>query len=168
MVTRMRTPRRKTDWFDTRLSSDIANGAQVIVRMTPVGFSPGFTLTRFLMTLSFLPNPYGAASGAQRVAFGVGICSEDAFAVPATPDPEQVTEFPPRGWVIRDELLVPSRLDGANGQAPPNVVRLNYDLRAKRTIDNGVMYIAINSTAGSGTAFTIAAFGLTRMLCLLP
>ncbi len=167
-MTQRRSPRRKTDWFDTIFSQDMANGSQNIQRLTPTGFSPGHTLTRMLISFSFVPNPLGVATGIQRLDFGIGIASEDAFVAGAVPDANAPLEFPPRGWVLRDEVIVNSRLDGANGQDSTPVIRLTYDIRAQRMLDNGVLYVATNNVAGGGTAFTVAHFGFVRILMLLP
>ena len=133
MNMRNRAPRRQTDWIDTIVAVNVASGSQLLQRLTPSGFSPGVTLTRTLLTLELQAQIPGGASGRQNVHWGIGIAAEDAFNANAVPDPQIDSEYPPRGWAVRDFTLV-NQETLANGPISPR--RVVYDLRGQRKLDN--------------------------------
>ena len=160
---------RKTTWFDTEFNFDTASAGQAVKRLTPssvIGgtvIGEGLTSVRLLLTLELHPSIPEVVNSEQLVSFGVGLASEEAFGAQILPDPKTVTDFPPRGWVIRDQALVADRAGDARA-----VVRLIYDIRAMRKIDNFVMYLIMDNEPIRGTAFTVRMIGLVRVLCKLP
>ena len=165
MASRRQGPRRQTTWFDQMFNSDVATGLQALQRLTPSGENlEGFTAIRLLLTLILHPSTPAAVSGSQRVDFGIGVSSEEAFTlgVNALPNAEVETEFPERGWLLRDSQMV---TDEAGGFLP---LRLTYDLRSQRKIENGVLYFIATSTPIEGTTFNVRMLGIARVLCLRP
>ena len=94
---------------------------------------------------------------------GIGVSSQEAFDVPALPSPAVDTEYPPRGWLYVASLPVSERLQDTT--VMQEVARFQFDIRAMRKIDKGVLFIrVINTNIIVGAAMVIT--GRVRVLCL--
>jgi len=106
----------------------------------------------------------GSISGTQRLDYGIGVASAEAFAAGAgaIPNPATSTEYPARGW-----LVAGSRYIQTSGQAS-ELAALNwdFDIRTMRKIDKGILYLSIvnNPVQGVGQALVIGS--RVRALCL--
>ena len=156
--------KRGTLWEDTIRLDPILEAAEQINRLTPAGFNPGHTLTRTIIHMAMYPSVKSAVEGMQRVWFGIGICSEDAFNVGAVPNPSVSGESPPRGWVIRDFVIV----EDAPTQVEQTVKNVHLDLGPQRKLDDGVLYMVLENNSVQGTTFSVDVQSLIRLLCLLP
>jgi len=93
------------------------------------------------------------------VDVGIGVVAASAFSTAgAVPHPALVTEFPPRGWLYLSSMPVSQTLDAAGGVAIDNkVARFQFDIRAMRKIDKGILYLALsqsNITVGGAMQVT--------------
>ena len=158
---------RRTTWEDTAFAVGIATGAQQLTALDGVlsqADAQGLTLTRMIIDLSCFSSTVAGAWGVQRLALGVGIASREALAASAVPDPNTDTEEPPRGWVWKTTVAI-----AQNGIGTPVVTaRIMVDNRAKRRLDSGRLYIALNNDAELGTTFAVRIIGNIRALFLLP
>ena len=99
---------------------------------------------------------------------GVGVTSVEAFAVGimGVPQPHNETEYPPRGWLyVATQSVMNSITTGAEA-AVMRAARFQFDLRAMRRVDKGILFLAIQSSAGKGTGITTLVTGRVRTLCL--
>ena len=166
-MVRMRGSRRRTDWMDTLITQNMSSGTQLLVRLTEAATTaPGHTLTRLLFSMWFsVRTPHGV-DGYQSMTMGIGIASEDAFVAPAVPDPDAAGDAPPRGWVMRERVVIQDIV--AASRSDPGPLWVQRDLRSQRRLDEGVLYAVFNNNALSGTAFNVEVHGLIRCLALLP
>ena len=125
----------------------------------------GITVVRLLIDLQVSPLVLDGVNAQQLAMMGIGVSSFEAFAVAgALPDPNQETDRPPRGWLWRSVLKVAHVPD-----ALVMPVRAQADVRAKRRVDDGVLFLRIINVDRTGvTPFEIAVDGLIRVLYLLP
>ena len=100
--------------------------------------------------------------GVQQLSLGFGVASQDAFLAGALPDPSVEGDEPARGWLYRNQCVAVSALSGIYVQ------KCMGDFRGMRKVDNGELYLKIDSTALLGTAFTTRIDGIVRCLFLLP
>ena len=164
----MTTARRMTAWRDSLLSRAVATANtgldSLLGDWTPTD-TRSLTLTRMLICLDFMASSPKVADGEQTVDIGIGVASQAAFATGtgSLPDPSLEDATPARGWVYRNRLLVSDRSD--EYERPK---RITVDIRTKRKLDQGEMFIVVRSTAHSGATFNITYHGLVRSLYLLP
>ena len=159
---------RRTVWGDTRFNTSIATS--IVSLSTLVGDftitdTGGLTLTRTIVDLSLTTVPPPSADALGRLALGIGVASQEAFAlgVTAIPDVESQTGHPPQDWVIRTHLGVNQNNTNV---LPP--VRFYADVRAQRKIDGSELYLVMRNDTLVGTAFSVHVVGLIRCLFLLP
>ena len=122
----------------------------------------GVTLTRAIGSLSFFSGTVAGAWGKQILDIGIGIASREAVTAGVVPDPNVAADRPPRGWLYRARRVVEQ-----NGAGAPIVLWVPFDIRAQRRMDEADLFLAINSTGSTGTAFTTEAAVLIRFLLLL-
>jgi len=150
-------------WIDTLLDHDIVSGGQVVTDLT-VGGTPdidqrNMTLVRTLVCMDIVPATVNVSSGHQVVDYAIGAGSKEAVSVGIVPDPETATDRPPRGWVYRcRRILVTETLQ------EKEFIHDEKDLRSKRKLDNGQLYMVMTNTAKEGSAFNISVVGIIRML----
>ena len=159
---------RRTAWVDTLVDVDLASAGTSLVSLlgtlTPIN-------TRATTVVRVLVDIVGVATtettqGIQRLSIGIGVASQDAFTVgfTAIPSPSTAADEPPRGWVYRASGLV---LVGGDLQQQ-SLVRHTADIRAKRKVDNGELYLVMTNVALFGTTSPLTIVGLVRTLLLLP
>ncbi len=157
---------RMTDWMDTVITLNPTNGGSdnvsLITGAAPINMR-GATLIRTLVRLDFSSATVAGAWGIHECQFAIGIASQEAFAAGVLPDPRTATDKPPRGWVYRSAAGVMQ--NGATGGQI--VTAVQADIRGARKIENGEVYLIVDSDATAGTAFTVNVRGLVRMLVKL-
>ena len=128
----------------------------------------GLTVTRMLVHLAFMTTTEGTSEGINAIDCGIGVASNEAFGQGALADPESESEQPARGWLWRDRYVTRETIQGSNLVSPGFYTEVQVDIRAKRMIDTGVLWLALTNTtiADSGHAVQIA--GIVRVLFLLP
>jgi len=162
---------RPTVWEDTLVNEDITSGGSALVGLTlqlDDTSKRGSTITRMLIRLNFHEEVLNSGTALQRVDLGIGIASQEAFAlgVTALPAPQTATERPRLGWYFREEVMVRSSTTDTGFGVP--VLRVQADIRAMRKLENGELYLRMNSVGSVGVDFTVRAVGLIRTLVRLP
>ena len=107
------------------------------------------TVTRIIgdLTIQYLVSTT-VGDSLSSVDLGIGVAALAAFnTAGALPNPASETEFPPRGWLYVKTLPVSQTLDGAGGVSIWNAVaRFQFDLRAMRKIDKGILFMNVLQT----------------------
>ncbi len=124
----------------------------------------GNTVTRMIIDLMMVPTVTNAVTGMQKLSIGIGIASQDAFGVGASalPNPATEADEPARGWLYRGHKLI------NDDTAQFSIAVVSVDIRAKRKVDNGELYLLMENFTTGGTAFSVTVVGLIRTLMLLP
>ncbi len=158
-------PRRR-QWFDFIINDTITNGRLFTQTLLTgdVDETKGMTLVRTIVSLDVVADPLMAVSGVQRVAFGIGIASQDALAVGGVSlaNPTVETDKPMTGWIWRDMRAVVD--DPVPGYPWPH---LAVDIRSARKVMYGAPFLRIANNANQGTAFSVEVIGMVRCLFLL-
>ena len=122
-----------------------------------------FTLMRLIICYDIGHLVHDSGEGTQFIDVGIGIASEEAVAAGALADPEASTDFPATGWLFRCRVLS----QGFAADQPAAYYRtIERDLRAKRRLDNGNLYLSVTNTNDTGTSGSIIVAGITRALFL--
>ena len=154
-------------WIDTLLATTTTIGTPKIDSlMTNVSSSQsrrGWTCVRTIIGLDVAVTVHDAGEGSQRYFIGIGVASQEAFAAGAIADPETVTDHPTRGWLYRAGYRI---FNFAADQPAVFVRRIEKDIRAKRKLDNGEMYVAQSAVAQEGATTTITTIGFIRQYWL--
>ena len=159
--------RQQTRWVDTAVGVTIATGAQTLVGLMgdlEVNESVGFRLLRTLVKLYLRPATPGAVNGSQLFTCGMGVASGDEFAAAAVPDPTVMADFPPRGWVVRDQDVV----FDSTSSTDQNPTVMAHDLKAQRNVNNGELYLVFENDPSTGSTFSLAVSGIVRCLFAMP
>ena len=155
-------------WEDTLVNFDIASGAQGITNLL-VNLNRderrGLTMIRTLFRIDLLPSIPDAAFGEQALCLGMGVSSEEAFSASALPDPNVAGDRPARGWLIRDVYVVKDHT-AEDGSSP--IRRVEFDVKSKRKVDSGQLFVNWTNDPIRGTAFNVRVHGLIRCLYLMP
>ena len=161
---------RPRAWADLILNQTMIGGGG---QMTPLDilFDLGIvrldtvTVTRIVGSLMVVPDGSGMGpQGSQRVDVGIGVAGADAFSFGVTglPNPAASDQYPPRGWLyVTTQVARQDALDN-NAQFP----RWNFDVRAMRRIDKGILFLAATNSLVIGSAGTLRLVGRVRALCL--
>jgi len=163
-----RAARRGTVWVDQSWNLSTADGGEELFTLLPGIVDPdplGWTLIRTILCYSVMAQVPTAARGYQMYDVGIGIASNEAFAVGVTgiPNVGTAADHPERGWVYRCRHIVQD-----DTAIPMPIVNVFKDIKSQRKLDRGVLYMTAESTAGFGTALTLRFMGLTRSLFKLP
>jgi len=163
-----RAARRSTTWVDTNWNLSTASGGEELFTLLPGIVDPdplGWTLTRVLLCYSVFASVPTSATGYQAYDVGIGIASNEAFAVGVTgiPNVGTAADHPERGWVYRCRHVV-----GDSTVVPLPNIDVFKDIRSQRKLDRGVLYLTSESLALVGTAVTLRFAGLARCLFRLP
>ena len=159
-----------TLWIDTLVNSDVGNGATSTISLSGEFAAQQdirlvrLTLLRTIVRLDAAYVVHDAGEGSQRLAIGIGLTAVEAFSGGTTSDPEDASEFPTRGWVWRGVY----RLFGFAADQPAVSVReIDLDLRSRRKVENGILYMTMNNVALEGVAASIKVLGMVRQLHLV-
>ena len=159
---------RRTTWVDTLLDVDISGGAAslstLLGGLTQIQ-TRGMTIVRTLVHIEFRKTAGTGVAGVMAVDVGIGVASADAFAagVASVPDVTDPAAEPPRGWIYRSRV---SMVDDST-QYPADRV-MDADIRGKRRLDAGTLYLVVEGNTVFGSGFVINVGGIIRTLLLLP
>ena len=157
---------RRTSWEDLVADIIVTSGAQQDVDLLnnlSDDESRGLTVTRVIGTIHMFSGTIAGAWGKQILDMGIGVVSVDAVAANAFPDPNLSQDQPPRGWLWRGQ-----EMPEQNGVGTRIVKTIHFDVHGQRRLEAGRLMLIINSTGGTGTAFTTEMRVLMRSLLLLP
>jgi len=154
-------------WVDLPQSTQIATGAKsevdLLVGLTANESRSGITVMRIILMWALAALVHDSGEGSQIVTMGIGIASQEAFAAGALADPETTDDFPTGGWLFRGR----ARTIAFAADQPAFYERVvERDLRAKRRLNNGVLYQSITNTADQGSTHVVQVAGMTRVLLL--
>ena len=154
-------------WIDTRINTAVVVGTlNIKTLMTDVTASQsrrGWTCVRTIIGLDFARTVHDSGEGSNLVGVGIGVASQEAFTASAISNPSTNTDFPTRGWLWR----AMARIWGFAADDPQFMTwRIEKDIRAKRKIDNGEMYISASNETLEGTSGAMTLTGLVRQYWL--
>jgi len=157
--------KRSTIWIDTIIQHTVAVGTPQVIELSfvPDRFQRNnLTLERTILCLDFTFLATLATNVISLVDYGIGMSAPEALAAipPAIPDPNVAADRPIRGWIYRCSRMLQSDQDGTRH----NIASDNKDIRAKRKLDNGEAYIALENTTVEGVPSVLRVVGLIRML----
>ena len=154
-------------WIDTGISLSASDTVQVQVSlMTGVSSTQTrfdrMTLVRTIIGFDLGNLVHDSGEGSQLVSIGIGIASQEAFAIAGgLPDPQIDTDFPTRGWVWRARY----RTFGFAADQPTIFTRrIDLDIRAQRKLENGESYLSMHNADVEGVSSTVRLTGLVRQL----
>ena len=162
------TQRHRT-WADRRVNAVVAVGGGGTIIENLLLNAPTLdtiTVVRLVGYLECVQSSLNESEYTQSIDIGIGVSSVDAFnvGVSALPSPTVETEYPPRGWLYAGQRTV------MQTQTPTGMVRnlpiFEFDLRAMRKIDKGVLFLVIRNEDIDGTTSSIRVIGRVRALCL--
>ncbi len=161
--------RRSGFWIDTRVELTVAVGTmQILSLMTNVTASQsrrGWTCVRTLIGYDIAYTVHDAGEGSMNWFAGIGVASQEAFAVGQTAiaNPSVETDHPTRGWMYR----AAGRVFGFAADQPAVYShRVDMDIRGKRKLDNGEMFLAVETGLNEGATTTISVDGFIRQYWL--
>ena len=154
-------------WIDTRMNETIGSAAQglesLMTNVSSTQSRRGWTMVRTIIGIDIARSVHDSGEGSDLVEIGIGVTSQEAFAAGVVPDPQTPTDHPTRGWVYRAGY----RIWGFAADQPAiYTIRVDKDIRAKRKLDNGEMYIVIDNNPLEGTAGAILVTGYIRQYWL--
>ena len=159
---------RKTQWVDTFLNELLVPGANAAVSLLSdlVGNDTmGMTLTRTIISITIAPTAWSGTLGTARCDMGIGLATQEAFLAGVLPDPAVATEEPILGWAWREKLVQVTPGSVSAGIQP---ARTQADVKSRRKIDDGELYIAMDNITVNGAGHDMLFVGLIRTLYLLP
>ncbi len=156
-------------WIDARINSAIGSGSQAALDLTAQFTGEEtrlaqMTLMRTVMRLDIAYTVHDSGEGSQRVALGLGVESQEAFAAGVHPDPDTVGDFPTRGWIYRGVWRV---FGFAADQPAVDVARVDLDLRSRRKLENGLSFLVADNNPQEGVGVTVQLVGVIRQLWLV-
>ena len=160
-----RAAKRSTNWVDSQINQTTANATQdtqsLLSGLGPEDI-PGITLTRTIIHLwvgAILP---GVASGAMRLDWGIGVVQGEALAAGIVADPFSESDFPNRGWVVRDVIGVHDSIDTFDHR----FMEIQMDIHSQRKLysQDAEVMLVLDANDLLGTPFTVLTFGYIRCL----
>ena len=165
--------RRTSFWVDTLVNANVTPATNIVQSLmgtidTDEAASSGLTVARLILCYDLLQSVPYAAEGYQQIDLGIGVASKEAvdLGITALSDPEVAVEHPQRGWLYRCRYKVL----GASAARPEGgmpVVHEYRDLRAKRKIERGILFLVVNSSDDIGSSITVNLTGIIRTLFLV-
>ena len=158
-----------TLWIDSHLALTVGSGgtnnASLMTGFTAVDTRlQRMTLMRTLIGLDVAYTVHDSGEGSQKVSLGIAMADQDAFAAGTLPDPAVATEFPRLPWVWRNQY----RIFGFAADQPTIFTRrLDLDIRSRRKLDNGIMFINMRNAVQEGVASAVEVTGIIRQLWLV-
>ena len=156
-------------WVDTTIASTVTIGTQFLLSlMTGVSATQTrfdrMTLLRTIIGLDIARTVHDSGEGSERLAIGIGIASQEAFAAGSISDPDVPTDFPTRGWVWRGQYRI---FGFAADQPAVDHRRIELDLRSQRKLENGEAFLVADLIAIEGANSTTQLVGIVRQLWLV-
>jgi len=162
---------RPRAWADRIFNVTLLNNGQNKENLLTIP-TPADTLTavRIIGHIMVVSGASNEGEYTQAIDLGIGVASGEAFniGVTALPSPAVEDEYPARGWLYRQRDVTQQAIP--TGATPVAMYKrpalFDFDLRAMRRIDKGVLYMMITCSEinGSGPANTV--LGTVRVLCL--
>ena len=154
-------------WIDTLVHITALQNTQTSISlMTNVSATQsrrGWTCVRTIIGLDIARTVHDSGEGSELVSFGIAVASQEAFAASALSDSEIATDHPTRGWLFRAQY----RIYGFAADQPAVYnMRVDKDIRAKRKLDNGEMFLTAMSLAQDGTFGASEITGIVRQYWL--
>ncbi len=153
-------------WIDTHLDNPILVGTQLLrslmtgVSATQTRFDR-MTLLRTIIGFDVGNIIHDSGEGSQEFHIGIGVASQEAFALGAISDPVTDTDFPTRGWIWRATY----RTFGFAADQPTIFTRrVDLDIRAKRKLENGEAFVVADNIDHEGVSSSLQILGLIRQL----
>jgi len=163
---------RRSFWNDQMIDLDIANGVESLISLLSglgTDIATELTLIRTIIRLDVMStDPVETNQGIQRLAMGIGVVSNEAFAIGTTAVPDSNTsgEHPARGWVYRTAGAI--QINISSGAVLSEMWRVDEDIRTKRKIDRGDLFMKFANLNVQGTGNSLTVVGVVRCLLLLP
>ena len=157
--------RRRRAWADELYTGDVMANNGEIRRDLLVGLSAADTKTsvRIIGDLTFYGVPTLETEFHAAVHVVIGVASREAFDLGTLPDADNQADYPTQGWLYAaTRLCMQSASGGGLWREQP---RFQFDLRASRKIDRGVLYLTTLNKGITGSA-AIEVVGRVRTLCL--
>ena len=158
-------------WHDTFIGVLCANGAvpQIVDLLVAVAAPDkrASTVTRTLVRLDVYEGATNSAKGTSAVSLGIGITSQEAFALGETaiPDVNVAGDSPRLGWLWRDFASATGSIDAGNVM---EIQSIRADIRAQRKLENGELYFSAQASGIVGAGISVRVQGLIRTLIRLP
>jgi len=149
-----------TFWRDRIINQVVVDGAHArVVLLDQSDRQEQLTVIRaiFGLTLWHVRD----AIGEQNVSIGLGLASAEGSAIAGgagVANAAVETDFPLRGWMFRSQYLLSGQV------VDQHSVRIEKDIRAMRKMENGVLYLSINSANLLASAFDVHVTGIMRFL----
>jgi len=121
------------------------------------------TLMRTIVCADVARTVHDSGEGSELVDVGIGLASQEAFQADVLADPDNESDFPLRGWIWRCRYRIYGFI--ANDPAVFNR-HIEMDLRGKRKIENGELFLSLVNTAQEGASGTVNIAGIVRCLIL--
>ncbi len=125
----------------------------------------GWKLLRTIIQLKLMPTSPVTVNAQMVYSMGIGVIEDDAFAAGTFPEPGASLDFPSRGWVWRDNVLVK---DSTSSADPIHEINVKEDIRTQRLLGEGILVMIFNNDTFSGTSFSVDCGGFVRCLYQLP
>lgn len=160
---------RNRAWADTRFNVGalVAGTPQIFDLLAGAPTVDTLTAVRIIGDLEFQYTPNLTVSDSLSVVdVGIGVCSTEAFSsgFDALPRASDSANYPTRGWLYVSTRPV-TQLVTADTGIIDRVARFQFDLRAMRKIDKGILYLEMEQ-ANIIIGGVMNVVGRTRVLCL--
>ncbi len=155
-------------WLDTVFTQTIASGGQTVLSlMTGVTKEQTrfdqMTLMRTIIRMTLSALVHDAGEGSCKIAIGIAIASQEAFAAETLPEPSVSGDFPTSGWLYRANY----RIHQFAATLPDiHLVEIDKDVRGRRKLMNGEAYLIWDNTTLESTV-AVQAIGVIRQLWLV-
>jgi len=164
--------RRQTGWNigpgGVSQTSFSASGASILGSGIAPG-SDGLTVVRLRGSLDYALSIANAGTNGMHCAVGVGVVSNDAFAIGVTAVPHPISDAGWNGWMYHRffdaHAITGTIADGVNG--PAIAGRFEIDSKAMRKLPENTTLYAIVEVVEAGTA-QLNVFFESRVLFKLP
>jgi len=158
--------RRRRAWGDTRFAGAAIGASATVASNLLIGL-PGTTtqtVTRIIGDITFFGIVTDTEVDALNVVeVGIGVVSNEAFALETLPDPGAVGDYPQQGWLyVATQPVI--QVVHANGLFRTDA-RFVFDIRAQRKVDRGILFMLFENVAITG-AKSLTMVGRVRALCL--
>ena len=157
-----RAPRRRVVWADTLLDTVVSSGSKVAPSLHTGILTENFdlTVTRIIVGLTLSPETLLAVQSQMQFDIGIGIVGQEAFASGAIPNPDTAGDVPASGWLWKHRCTV----EDATASPGPAPTRVVADLSSQRKLQQGELFLVLESNPRAGTAFSVNVNGLIRVL----
>jgi len=159
-------PRRPGFWADTVVSQNVNPATPAVIDLMAqlnLDERRGITADRLIIRLWFSDVAAAAQAGISTLDLGIGVSSNEAFAlgITALPNPNTRDDRPALGWMFRTRVLM------VETTVNRLVTELKEDIRASRRINSGTLTLVAEQLDIVG-AVTVRMAGIVRTHYLLP